>query len=214
MAEQENSENRYPLPLPEKLFEQLGNAKVFSKIELKSGYWQIPVCAKDVHKTAFKMRWGLHEFMVMPFGVTNAPAQFMGMMNDLLREHLDVFVVVFLDDILVFSANMEEHAEHLRKVLSILWQHRLYAKESKCEFVRDSVEFLGQQINSGGMTPTEAKLKAVREWAAPRNVHEVRSFLGFANYYRRFIRDFAGIASRSEERRVGKECRSRWSPYH
>ncbi len=102
------------------------------------------------------MRWGLYEFLVMPFGVTNAPAQFMGMMNNLLKEYLDLFVVVFLDDILVFSASVEEHAEHLRKVLSVLREHRLYAKMSKCEFVKTSVEFLGQQISSGGMTPTEA----------------------------------------------------------
>jgi hypothetical protein len=176
--------NQYPLPLPEEMFDRLGGAKVFSKIDLKSGYWQIPVREGDIQKTAFKTRWGLYEYLVMPFGVTNAPAQFMNMMNDLLGAFLDRFVLVFLDDILVYSANIDQHAEHLRRVLLKLREHRLYAKASKCEFVKDSIEFLGQQISAGGMTPTEAKLKAIRDWATPQNVHDVRSFLGFANYYR------------------------------
>ena len=102
------------------MFDRLGNAKVFSKIDLKSGYWQIPVRPGDVHKTAFKTRWGLYEYLVMPFGLTNAPAQFMSMMNDLLGDYLDRFVLIFLDDILIYSANVQEHAEHLRKVLQIL----------------------------------------------------------------------------------------------
>ena len=112
--------NRYPLPLPEEMFDRLGNAKVFSKIDLKSGYWQIPVRPRDVHKTAFKTWWGLYEYLVMPFGLTNAPAQFMSMMNDLLGDYLDRFVLIFLDDILIYSANVQEHAEHLRKVLQVL----------------------------------------------------------------------------------------------
>ena len=154
--------NRYPLPLPEELFDRLGSAKVFSKIDLRSGYWQMPVKPRDVHKTAFKTRWGLYKFLVMPFGVTNAPAQFMNMMNALLGEYLDKFVLVFLDDVLIYSANPQDHAEHLRKVLGKLREHKLYAKASKCEMLKTSVEFLGQQISRGGMTPTKAKLKAVR----------------------------------------------------
>ena len=112
--------NRYPLPLPEELFDRLGQAKVFSKIDLKSGYWQMPVKPEDIHKTAFKTRWGLYEFLVMPFGMTNAPAQFMNMMNDVLDDYLDKFVLIFLDDVLVYSANLEEHAELLRKILERL----------------------------------------------------------------------------------------------
>ena len=204
--------NRYPLPLPEELFDRLGNARVFSKIDLRSGYWQIPVRTGDVHKTAFKTRWGLYEFLVMPFGVTNAPAQFMGMMNHLLRDYLDIFVLVFLDDILIYSANIEEHAEHLRKVLSILRKYRLFAKMSKCEFATETVEFLGQQISKGGMTPTEAKVKAIRDWATPTNVHEVRSFLGFANYYKRFIRNYADIASPLTDL-TKKGVPWQWGPY-
>ena len=186
--------NRYPLPLPEEMFDRLGGAKVFSKIDLKSGYWQIPVREGDVHKTAFKTRWGLYEYLVMPFGVTNAPAQFMNMMNDLLEEFLDRFVLVFLDDILIYSANLDQHKEHLWRVLMKLREHQLFAKASKCEFVKGSIEFLGQQICGTGVTPTEAKLKAIRDWATPQNVHDVRSFLGFTNYYRRFIRSYSDIA--------------------
>jgi hypothetical protein len=204
--------NQYPLPLPEEMFDRLGGAKVFSKIDLKSGYWQIPVREGDIQKTAFKTRWGLYEYFVMPFGVTNAPAQFMYMMNDLLGDFLDRFVLVFLDDILIYSANLEEHAEHIRSVLLKLREHKLYAKASKCEFVKDSIEFLGQQICAGGITPTEAKLKAIRDWATPQNVHDVRSFLGFANYYRRFIRNYADIAGPLTDL-TKKGMAWQWGPY-
>ena len=125
--------NRYPLPLLEEMFNWLGNAKVFSKIDLKSGYWQILVRPGDVHKIVFKIWWGLFEYMVMPFGLTNAPMQFMSMMNNLLQEYLDQFVLMFLDDMLIYSANVQEHVEHLRKVLQVLHQQNLYAKASKCE---------------------------------------------------------------------------------
>ena len=204
--------NRYPLPLPEELFDRLGNAKVFSKIDLRSGYWQMPVKPEDVHKTAFKTRWGLYEFLVMPFGVTNAPAQFMNMMNDLLGDYLDDFVLVFLDDVLVYSADTEQHAKHLRKILGKLREQHLYAKASKCEMLKTSVEFLGQQISSGGMTPTEAKLKAVKDWTVPKDVRDVRSFLGFANYYRRFVKDFAAIADPLTTL-TKKDVPWQWGPY-
>ena len=204
--------NRYPLPLPEELFDQLGQAKVFSKIDLKSGYWQMPVKPEDIHKTAFKTRWGLYEFLVMPFGVTNAPAQFMNMMNDVLDDYLDKFVLIFLDDVLVYSANVEEHAEHLRQLLERLREQRLYAKASKCDMMKTSVEFLGQQITSDGMTPTEAKLKAVRDWSTPKDVKDVRSFLGFANYYRRFVKDFAAVASPLTTL-TKKDVPWQWGPY-
>ena len=137
----------------------------------------------DVHKIAFKMRWGLYEILVMPFGVTNAPAIFMNMMNDLLGEYLDKFVLVFLDDILIYSANPQNHANHVRKILGKLREHQLFAKSNKCEILKISVEFLCQQICRGGMTPTEAKLKAVQDWATSQDVKGVQSFLGFANYY-------------------------------
>ena len=130
----------------------------------------------------------------MPFGLTNAPLQFMNMMNDLLGDYLNRFVLIFLDDILVYSANVKEHAEHLEKVLQVLRKHRLYTKASKCEIHRHSMEFLCQQICEGGMRSTEAKLKAVHDWSKPQNIRDIQSFLGFANYYRRFVKNFVDVA--------------------
>ena len=124
----------------------------------------------DVHKTAFKMRWGLYECLVMPFGNINTPAQFMNMINALLGECLDKFILVFLDDVLIYSTNPQDHVDHLRKVLGKLREHQLFVKASKCEILKTSVEFLGKQICRGGMTPTEAKLKAVQDWATPQDV--------------------------------------------
>ena len=204
--------NIFPLPLPEELFDRLGSAKVFSKSDLRSRYWQMPVKPEDVHKTAFKTRWGVYEFLVMPFGVTNAPAQFMNKMNALLGEYLDKFVLVFLDNILIYSANPQDHAKHLRKVLGKLREHKLYAKASKCEILKTSMEFLGQQICRDGMTTIEAKLKAVQDWATPEDVKGVRSFLGFANYYQRFVQNFAAIADPLTPL-TRKALEWKWGPY-
>ena len=156
---------------------------MFSKIDLRSGHWQMLVKLGDVHKTAFKTTWGLYEFLVMPFGVTNASAQFTNMMNDLFGDYLDKCILIFLDDVLIYSANPQDHADHLRKVLGKLKEHQLFAKASKCEILKTSVDFLGQQICRGGMTPTEAKLKAIRDWVTPQDIKGIRSFSGFANYY-------------------------------
>ena len=136
---------------------------MFSKIDLKWGYWQVPMGSKDIPKIAFKTRWALYEFLVVPFGVTNAPAQFMNIMNDVLTEYLDDFVVVFLDDILVFSRTFKEHAKHLAMVLDKLQQHHLFAKASKCQIATTNIEFLGQQVTPGGMSPTVEKMRALRE---------------------------------------------------
>ena len=146
-------------------------------------------------KTAFRMRWGLYEFLVMPFSVTNAPSQFMNMMNDVLSDYLDDFVLAFLDNILVYSHIVEIHAEHLRKVLEALCRHRLYAKASKCNIMEEEVEFLGQWIPPQGAAPLKQKMKAVLEWEAPQDLKGVRSFLGFTNYYRRFVQGYAELAS-------------------
>ena len=179
--------NRYPLPLPEELFDRLGGATIYSNIDLRSGYWQVPLRKEDIPKTALKTRWGLYEFLVVPFGVSNAPAQFMNLMNDVLADYLDDFVVVFLDDILIYSKTIDDHVVHLRKVLQKLREHQLFAKASKCEIAYESIEFLGQQVTPAGMSPTEVKIKAVREWDTPQDVKDVRSFLGFANYYWRYV---------------------------
>ena len=147
----------------------------------------MPVREQDIPKTAFRTRWGLFEFLVMPFGITNAPSQFMNMMNDVLSDYLDDFVLVFLDDILIYSRTVEQHTEHLGKVLEALRKHHLYAKASKCSIMVREVEFLGQWITPDGAAPTKEKMKAVIEWETPQDLKGVRSFLGFANYYHHFV---------------------------
>ena len=142
--------NRYPLPLPEEMMDHLGGARLFSKIDLKSGCWQVPIREEDIPKTAFRTRWGLFEFLVMPFSVTNAPSQFMHLVQDVLHGYLDVFVVVFIDDILVYSRNTEEHAKHLRLIFERLREHQLFAKVSKCTLHVNEVEFLGPVDYTGG----------------------------------------------------------------
>ena len=150
--------------------------------------------ASDIPKTAFVSRYGLYEFTVMSFGLTNAPAYFMYLMNKVFMEYLDKFVVVFIDDILVFSINEEEHEKHLRMVLQKLRENQLYAKLSKCEFWLLEVSFLGHIISKGGISVDPSKIKAVQDWVAPQNVSEIRSFLGLAGYYCRFVKNFSKIA--------------------
>ena len=186
--------NKYPLPRIDILFDQLAGAKVFSKIDLHSGYHQIKIKPCDIPKTAFSTRYGLYEYLVMSFGLTNAPAYFMYLMNSVFMPELDKFVVVFIDDILIYSKNEEDHAEHLRIVLQRLRDHHLYAKFSKCEFWLDSVKFLGHTISSDGISVDPTKVQEVMDWESPTSVHQIRSFLGLAGYYRRFIPDFSRIA--------------------
>ena len=187
--------NSYPLPRVDELFDRLQGAKLFSKIDLRSGYHQIRIADEDVPKTAFRTRYGHYEFLVLPFGLTNAPATFMHLMQQTFRQHLDKFVLVFLDDILIYSKTREEHEQHVRKVLDILRSNKLYAKESKCEFFRSEVEFLGHHIGRDGVKMMEDKVQAVREWPVPTKVQHVRQFLGTAGYYRRFIRNFSELAA-------------------
>ncbi|GJV35222.1 putative reverse transcriptase domain-containing protein [Tanacetum coccineum] len=186
--------NRYPLPRIDDLFDQLQGAKHFSKIDLRSGYHQLRVKEQDISKTAFRTRYGHYEFLVMPFGLTNAPAVFMDLMNRVFHEFLDKFVIVFIDDILVFSKSKEEHEEHLRTVLQILRQEKLYAKFSKCEFWLSKVAFLGHIVSAEGITMDPAKVEAITKWPRPTSVTEVRSFLGLAGYYRRFVEGFSRLA--------------------
>jgi hypothetical protein len=150
--------NKYPLPRIDVLFDQLAGAQVFSKIDLRSGYHQIKIRASDVPKTAFSTRYGLYEFLVMSFGLTNAPAYFMYLMNSVFMNELDKFVVVFIDDILIYSKSKAEHAKHLRIVLQRLGDHKLYAKFSKCEFWLDSVKFLGHTISKNGISVDPSKV--------------------------------------------------------
>jgi hypothetical protein len=169
------------------LFDQLSKAKVFSKIDLRSGYHQIKICPEDIPKTAFSTRYGLYEYLVMSFGLTNAPAYFMYLMISVFVRELDKFVVIFIDDILIYSENEEEHVEHLRIVLSRLREHKLNAKFSICEFWLKKVPFLGHVWSGEGISVDPTKVQEVLDWKAPTAVHKVRSFLGLAGYYHHFI---------------------------
>ena len=186
--------NKYPLPRIDDLFDQLRGSTFFSKIDLRSGYHQLRVKDADVPKTAFRTRYGHYEFLVMPFGLTNAPAVFMDLMNRVFRPYLDQFVIVFIDDILIYSSTQEEHEQHLRIILQTLREHKLYAKFSKCEFWLTEVKFLGHVISKEGIAVDPSKVEAVLNWKQPRNIPEIRSFLGLAGYYRRFIKDFSKLA--------------------
>ncbi|KAJ0860528.1 putative nucleotidyltransferase, Ribonuclease H [Helianthus annuus] len=186
--------NRYPLPRIDDLFDQLQGAKCFSKIELRSGYHQLRIQEEDIPKTAFRTRYGHYEFIVMPFGLTNAPAVFMDLMNRVYKPYLDRFVIVFIDDVLIYSKSKAEHAQHLRLVLELLQGNQLYAKFSKCEFWLEEVQFLGHIVNSQGIHVDPTKIEPVKSWITPKNPSEVRSFLGLAGYYRRFIEGFSKIA--------------------
>ena len=168
---------------------------MFSKIDLRSGYHQVLVKPEDVQKTAFRSRYGHYEYVVMPFGVTNAPAVFMDYMNRIFKPYLDKFAVVFIDDILIYSRNKEEHAGHLRIVLEVLREHQLYSKLSKCEFWLDEMQFLGHVISLHGIAVDPSKVETVLKWERPRTKTEVRSFLGFAGYYRRFVEGFSKMVS-------------------
>ncbi|GKB80606.1 reverse transcriptase domain-containing protein [Tanacetum coccineum] len=186
--------NRYPLPRIDDLFDQLQGLQFFSKIDLRSGYHLLRVHEDDIPKTAFRTRYGHFEFTLMPFGLTNAPAIFMDLMNRVCTPYLDNFVIVFIDDILVYSKTQEEHVKHLKLVLGLLKKEKLYAKFSKCEFWLREVQFLRHVINGNGIHVDPSKIEAVKNWKAPRTPTEVRSFLGLAGYYRRFIENFSKIA--------------------
>jgi hypothetical protein len=166
---------------------------VLSKIDLRSGYHQIKIRAEDIPKIAFTTTYGLFEYLVMSFGLTNGPAHFMYLMNFVFMPELDKFVMVFIDDFLIYSRSMKEHEEHLQIVLQRLREHQLYAKFSKCEFWIEEVPFLGHVVSSEGITVDLGKVKEVLKWKPPTMVSKVRSFLGLAGYYRRFIPNFSKI---------------------
>ena len=187
--------NQYPLPRIDELFDQLHGSWVYSNIDLWSGYHQLRVRENDVSKTAFRTRYSHYEFLVMPFGFTNAPTAFMDLINRVFSPYLDKFVIVFIDDILVYSGSPEEHAEHLRTVLQILRERQLYAKFSKCQFWLDKVAFLGHVISVEGISVDPQKIEAIVNWKPPTIVSEVRSFLGLAGYYRKFVEGFFKMAT-------------------
>jgi len=202
--------NKYPLPRIDDLFDQLQGARCFSKIDLRSGYHQVRVREKDIPKTAFRTRYGHFEFLVMSFGLTNAPAVFMDLMNSLFRPFLDLFVIVFIDDILVYSRSEDEHADHLRAVLQTLRDRKLYAKFSKCEFWLKSVAFLGHIVSDEGIKVDTQKIEAVKSWPRPTTPTEVRSFLGLAGYYRRFVEGFSSLSA-PLTKLTQKETKFQWT---
>jgi hypothetical protein len=203
--------NKYLLPRIDDLFDQLRGAYVFSKIDLWLGYHQLKVRECDIPKTAFVSRYGLYEFTVMSFGLTNASAYFMYVMNKVLMEYLDKFIVVFIDDILVYSRNEEEHEGHLHLVLQKLLDHKLYAKLSKCEFWLKQVTFLGHVVSKGGISMDPSKVQDVLSWKAPMSVSDIQSFLGLAGYYRRFIEGFLKISKHMTEL-LEKDKQFKWTP--
>src|SRR5688572_30473635 len=202
--------NKYPLPRIDVLVDQLVGANVFSNIDLRSGYHQIKIRASDIPKTTFSTRYGLCEYLVMSFGLTNAPTYFMYLMYSIFMPELDKFVVVFIDDILVYSRNEEEHAGHLHVVLQCLGEHHLYAKLSKCDFWLKEIKFLGHTISQDGIAVDPDKVQEVMNWKPPTTVRQIRSFLGLAGYYRRFIPDFSRIAKPITEL-LKKEVKFVWS---
>jgi hypothetical protein len=162
--------NKYPLPRIDDLFDQLKDAKIFSKIDIRSRYHQVRIKEEDVKNTTFRTRYGHYEFTVVPFGLSNAPIVFMCLMNGVFREYLDKFVIVFLDDILIYSKSEEDHEHHLRMVLQLLRDHQLYAKLSKCSFCQKKINYLGHIISKDGITVDPEKIQAIREWSSLSNV--------------------------------------------
>jgi hypothetical protein len=185
---------RHPIPRLDDMLNKLHGSCIFSKIDLKSGYHQIRMKEGDEWKTAFKTKHGLYEWLVMPFGLTNAPSTFMRLMNHVLRTFIGKFVVVYFDDIIVYSTNLDEHIEHLRCVLDVLRCEKLYANFKKCTFCMEKV-FLGYVVRTKGIEVDEEKVKAIMEWPTPKSIIEVRRFHGLASFYRHFVKDFSNIAA-------------------
>nr|GEW83381.1 putative reverse transcriptase domain-containing protein [Tanacetum cinerariifolium] len=201
--------NRYPLPRIDDLFDQLQESSVYSKIDLRSGYHQLRVREEDIPKTAFRTRYGHYEFQVILFGLTNAPAVFMELMNRVCKPYLDKFMINFIDDILIYSKNKQEHEEHLKLILELLKKEQLYAKFSKCKFWIPKVQFLGHVIDCRGIHVDPSKIESIKDWASPKTATVIRQFLGLAGYYRRFIEGFSMIA-RSMTKLTQKKVKFEW----
>jgi hypothetical protein len=187
--------NRHPLPLVSETLDRLSRAKYFTKLDLKDAYYRIPIRRGDEWKTAFRTRYGHFEYMVMPFGLTNAPATFQAYINRSLAGLLDQSCVVYLDDILIYSETYEEHVRHVREVLARLRKFALYASLKKCFFFQQEVEFLGYIVSTAGVSIDPSRIATVVDWPVPRSFHEVQQFLGFANFYRRFIYSYSKVVA-------------------
>jgi hypothetical protein len=187
--------NRYPLPRIDDLLDQLKNVVYFTKLDLHSGYHQIRVAEQDAWKTAFKTKHGLFEWLVMSFGLCNAPTTFMRVMNDVFRPFLDDFVIVYLDDILIFSGTWDEHVRHVKQVLDTFQREKLYVKLSKCEFGKTALVYLGHIVGGGQLKIDPSKIDVIVNWPEPKSVTEIQSFLGAVQYWRRFISNFSFIVA-------------------
>jgi len=186
--------NRYPLPLVKETFMQLPRAKIFTKLDIRGVYNLIQMRAGEEWKTAFRTRYGLFESLVMPFRLTNAPTTFQAYINDVLRPFLDRFCTAYLDDILIYSENKEQHIKHVKQILEALTKAGLQVKPQKCEFHANNVEYLGFIITTEGLRMDPAKITKIIEWPIPKKLRDVPSFLGFGNFYRRFIQDYSHLA--------------------
>ena len=186
---------RHPIPRLDDMLDELHGSSIFTKIDLKSGYHQIRMKESDEWKTTFKTKYGLYEWLVMSFGLTNAPSTFMRLMNHALRAFLGKFVVVYFDDILVYIKNLDEHIDHLYYVLAVLRKEKLYANLKKCSFCLDKVVFLGYVVSAKGIEVDEEKVKAIKEWPTPKSIAKVRNFHGLASFYWRFVKDFSTLAA-------------------
>lgn len=188
-----SKKDRYPLPFISDLLSTAGRARIYTTIDLRHAYHLVRIAEGDEWKTAFRTRYGSFEWLVMPFGLSNAPAAFQRFMNDIFSDLLDVHVTIYLDDILVYSDDPAEHTKHVREVLRRLRKHGLYARPDKCRFSSDSVEYLGFILSKDGLKMDPTKVQSIRDWPEPRKIKDIQSFLGFANFYRRFISDYSDI---------------------
>jgi len=186
--------NKHPMPIVDELIDELSGAKWFSKLDFRSGYHQIRIAKGDEHKTAFRTHNGLFEFLVMPFGLTNAPATFQSAMNHIFQPLVRKGVLVFMDDILVYTSTLDEHVALLQQVFDIIQQHQFLIKLSKCSFGQHQIEYLGHCISALGVPPEPSKVSAVQQWPVPTNLKELRGFLGLTGYYRKFIRHYGMIS--------------------
>ena len=203
--------DRYPLPLIDSLLDRMRKARYFTKIDLRGAYNLIRIIMGDEWKTAFRTRYGSFEYLVMPFGLCNAPATFQHFMNDIFKDLLDWCLAGYLDDLLIFDEDLEEHRKHVKMVLRRLREHRLYAKITKCGFDLPSTDFLGFIVSSDGIAMDPEKTQVIRDWPTPKSVKDIQSFLGFANFYRRFISNYSGIV-RPMTQLTRKDVPFEWSP--